>query len=55
MYMDADWVRCQDDMKSTSGHCAFVGGNLILWRSKKHDIVARSTTKAEYRAMRTKL
>jgi hypothetical protein len=51
VYTDADWVGCQDDRISTSGHCAFVGGNLVSWRSKKQNIVARSTAEAEYRAM----
>jgi Reverse transcriptase (RNA-dependent DNA polymerase) len=35
VYIDVDWTGCQDDRKSTSGHCAFVGENLVSWRSKK--------------------
>ena len=34
-----------------SGFCAFIGGNLVTWRSKKQSIVARSSAEAEYRAM----
>jgi hypothetical protein len=51
VYTNADWAGCLDDRKLTLGYCSFVGGNLVSWRSKKHNVVARSTTKAEYRAM----
>ena len=38
-------------MRSTTGYCTFLGGNLVFWRSKKQNVVARSSAKAEFRAM----
>ncbi|KAK8938749.1 hypothetical protein KSP39_PZI011662 [Platanthera zijinensis] len=51
IFTDADWAGFQDDRKSTTGYCSFVGGNLVMWRSKKQNVVARSSANAEYRAM----
>ncbi|CAL9003349.1 unnamed protein product, partial [Prunus brigantina] len=37
--------------RSTSGYFTFVGGNLVTWRSKKQNVVSRSSAEAEYRGM----
>jgi len=40
-YTDANWTCNINDRRSTSGYCTFVGGNLVTWRSKKQNVVAR--------------
>ncbi|CAL2228440.1 unnamed protein product [Prunus armeniaca] len=37
--------------RSTFGYFTFVGGNLVTWRSKKQEVVSRSSAEAEYRGM----
>ncbi|KAL4014031.1 hypothetical protein IC575_026221 [Cucumis melo] len=50
-YTDSDWTGFVVDRKSTSGYCTFVWGNLVTCRSKKQNVVSRSSAEAEYRAM----
>ena len=50
-YSDAHWVGAIDDRGSNSGYFTFVGGNLVTWRSKKQNVIARSSVKAEFRGM----
>ena len=34
-YSDSDYAGDKGDRKSTSGYCTYVGGNMVMWRSKK--------------------
>ena len=40
-----------DDRWSTYGYFTFVSGNLVTWKSKKQNIVARSSVETEFRGM----
>uniref|UniRef100_A0A2N9FL22 Reverse transcriptase Ty1/copia-type domain-containing protein n=1 Tax=Fagus sylvatica TaxID=28930 RepID=A0A2N9FL22_FAGSY len=50
-YSDADWVGDPTDLRSTTGYYFLLGSSLIFWRSKKQSVVARSSTKTEYRVL----
>jgi len=50
VYCDADWAN-ENDAKSYSGYAIVMCGGAVIWRSKKQDTVATSTTHAEYLAM----
>ena len=48
---DADWASDPEDRISTSGAAIYFATNLVSWWSKKQQIVARSSTEAEYRSL----
>ncbi|GJT78245.1 putative ribonuclease H-like domain-containing protein [Tanacetum coccineum] len=47
-YSDSDYDGDNQDRKSTTRGCQFLGRRLISWQCKKQTIVATSTTEAEY-------
>lgn len=51
MYTDADRASSVTNRRSTSGYCTFLRGNLVTWRSKKQNVVARTSAEAEFRSM----
>lgn len=46
----ADYLGSIVDRLSTMGYYMFLSGNLVTWRSKQQNIVARSSGEAELRA-----
>ncbi|GKV17137.1 hypothetical protein SLEP1_g27679 [Rubroshorea leprosula] len=49
-YADSDWAGSMEDMISTTGYVFSFGSRSFSWNSKKQDVVAQSTAKAEYLA-----
>ena len=43
-YTNANYAGSILDRRFTKGYCTFLGGNLVTWRSKKKNVVARSST-----------
>lgn len=50
-YTDADYAGSIIDRRSMTGYCTFLGGNLVTWKSKKQNVVARSSAESEFRAI----
>ncbi|KAM1091509.1 hypothetical protein ACFX13_019280 [Malus domestica] len=47
-YTVADWAGNAIDTKSTTSYCTLVRGNILTWKSKKQQVIARSSAKAKY-------
>jgi hypothetical protein len=50
-YSDSDWAECRETRKSISGMICKVFGGSVSWSSRKQDVVAMSTTEAEFYAL----
>lgn len=50
-FADSDRAGSVFDRRSTSGYCIRLGGNLVIWKSKKQKVVARLSAEVEYRSM----
>jgi hypothetical protein len=50
-FTDADWADSIDNRKSTGGYLVYLSFTPISWKSRKQHTVARSSTKAEYKAL----
>ena len=46
-YSDSDWAGSVDDMKNTSGYVFTLVSGMFSWNSKKQEVVAQSSAKAE--------
>ncbi|XP_019442329.1 PREDICTED: uncharacterized protein LOC109347054 [Lupinus angustifolius] len=50
-YVDVGWATYIDTRKFVSSYCFFLGDSLGSWKSKKQQIVSRSSVEVEYRVM----
>ena len=51
LYTNSDFAGSRVDYRSTMGYCTFLGGNLVTWRSKKQNLISKSSIEAKFCAM----
>lgn len=51
IFCDADWASRLFTRRSLSEFCVKIGNVLVSWKTKKQDVVSRSSTEAEYRSL----
>lgn len=48
VYTDLDWAGNKDNRKLNFGFYTLVGGNIVIWKTKKQKVVDLSNAEAEF-------